>query len=360
MFRSPFLNGSFSFIFFVSIAFSVSVSAQAQRAHAQLANPASNVEAKANSEPDHRSHALIVDEAELPTSFILGRAPLANLGYSQSVIKPDQSVVFAVQDRLYFDRPEGFVLLSNWGDTDKRHAVDFVPLQQIERSTEVLDFLATLAQEKLTLIKIYNLRNDEYNRLAAMAFGILGTESKFFSNLRYHIKEGCPFCAPVARVMLRRPDQDWTPIEKKSKKPASSGSLADSVDGFLTDYKHEDSHKSHGPTQIKKIPRDIAAAYGIKLVNLDDEAMAPRYAAIATLGFLAEGLRWAKKLPSKVSERKANMQGDGIYDYIPYYYEGGKRMQHALEGVATPDKIPYIVELKSYMSDLLILEGKEI
>jgi hypothetical protein len=308
-----------------------------------------------------------IDRSDYPTSFILGRFPVANREFESK----EKRIQRSLDARTLSDVEGGIeqlemvnfrAITDSWGDTTRasdslnERGIELVPLRSVERTLHVLAYAAQLAEEKSKLMKIYHLRNDEYNRLAALAFGILGTESKFFTNLRYTIKQGCPSCAPTLKVIRHRSENDWQPIDPGLSKPFGNGFLGDFVQSYVEDFRQESGQKSHGPTQIKEIPADIEREYAISVESLDHPLLGAGYSALATFGFMAEGLLWAKKLQRRLGDRVPNLQGDGVYDYIPFYYQGGKRMQQAEQGTVEPSRLPYIIELKSYMRDVLIYE----
>lgn len=211
-----------------------------------------------------------------------------------------------------------------------------------EFDTEVArTFMQTLDNEKEKLMRLYNLDNDDYNRLARLAFGILGQESRFGTHWRYHLKEGIP--SGVAYL------KQYKGIFKSSYQKAMSEGFKEGfkefvlkrlvLDGQLLMGHINTSQNSRGPTQIKKVPEKIAQNYGVTKETLDR----PEHAAVATLGFLAEAL-----VELKAKEKfHPDINGTNRHHYLHYIFMG--RSQEIVKGTATPELNIYYQNLQKFM-----------
>jgi hypothetical protein len=180
-------------------------------------------------------------------------------------------------------------------------------------------FLTTLASEKSKLMMIYGLQNREYNRLALMAFGVLGRETKFAQSPKYFFKEHFQLVVSTAKR-----------IE----------AIEHGVDYHFIN--------SRGPTQIKRLPSKIAENYSFDINHLG----IPENAAVATLGFLAECLSETK---TRARVRKLDfINQENIYDYILYSYFGSTRQ--LISRTATPTENIYIKTVKGYIHGVVLLE----
>jgi hypothetical protein len=192
-----------------------------------------------------------------------------------------------------------------------------------------IEFVSTLSKEKAVLMKLYGLTNREYNRLAAMSFGILGRETEFGSNFKYYVKENVQ---PLIWMMKALEDHTLHP-EKNSR----------------------------GLTQIKTIPEKILEAYCIRKPR---ELRDPRKAAVATLGFLAESLDFVKHRSR--SRHLTYINDDNIFDYVFYVYFGSLRqlanpkfdaLGRQVNETATPERNLYLQTVKGYLQGLVLLEA---
>ena len=215
-------------------------------------------------------------------------------------------------------------------------------------------YVETLSSEKSTLMNIYGLSNVEYNKLAAIAFGILGRETKFGTSLKYQWKErhqteiwGFKLAkkkfgdsiAAIQSINLSRPLDPWRFFGVKTWSVAPN---------------------SRGLTQIKAVPESVVRYYCIDESKLND----PRMTAITTVGFLAESLRILK---NRVRNRDLMyVTNENLFDYVLYVYFGSMRQlvnplldfstgQLANE-FATPDRNLYIQTVRRYMRALAFYE----
>lgn len=241
------------------------------------------------------------------------------------------------------------------------------PMAATSYASEAQLFIQALSKHKQNVMKIYKLKNYTYNKLAVMAFGIFGVESKFGKNWKYKIKES-------------ESGQKIVSIAKGLRKTGYSQSLKylgalsllpgrSTMSGFLTwahrmDDLGSQSINSRGGTQIKYIPEAISKAYP----NLNPNTLQnPEHAAIATIGYLAESLRiirgmQAQQLRNGIQEDQEDLgyiDEGNIFDYLPYVYSG--RMAKIYIGPTDPNGATvidnlYILEMKKYMRWFLVME----
>lgn len=195
------------------------------------------------------------------------------------------------------------------------------------KTDEAIEFVEALSTEKAKLMLLYRLSNRDYNRLAAMAFGILGRETRFGQSAKYVLKEQ----NQLAILMMKRL---W--------------------------YWRWDMKNSRGLTQIKTVPAKIAKAYCIKNPRQLRKA---RLAAVATVGFLAESLAYTKYRALKL--RLSYIDAENVYDYASYVYFGslGQLVEpiydshgKQLNKTATPSENRYLQHMREHISGLSFLE----
>ncbi len=230
-------------------------------------------------------------------------------------------------------RERGYASLNaHWGLNTKDYRPAAYMLQNDQVLTiDVEKYLAALKNNKRDLMEIYKLKNNTYNKLAAMAFGVYGVETKFGRSWKYKFKE----------------ENQW---------------LVDSAKSILG----RSGDNSRGLTQMKDIPDKIQENYPqITPANLDD----PRYAAVATLGYLAEAFVMIKGLRDNqalegVQPGEVNLSyitDENIFDYIPYVYSGRMRMlfngPKGSTGATVTDNL-YIKEMKQHMRHLYFMESQ--
>jgi hypothetical protein len=218
--------------------------------------------------------------------------------------------------------------LSSYGLTGNQYQQMVLLLKDDQYRTDlIIIFLNTLSSYKKKLMELYEVTNTEYNKLSMMAFAIMGRESSFGLGLRYNVKSSCNWCVRVARFMNE----------------GTSNALLDEV--------------SKGLTQIKIVPDKITQRF--KVTN--DDLGNPKFAAIATMGFLMESMQELKKRiqASKNSDEFTlhYVTDNNMYDYIPYIYTGRVRKLYDTEKPPEPENLNYNQELKEYLKLLLILEA---
>jgi hypothetical protein len=220
--------------------------------------------------------------------------------------------------------------VTSYGLTGAQYQQVVLLLKDDQYRTDITEnFLSTLSSYKKKIMELYEVTNTEYNKLSMMAFAIMGRESSFGLGLRYNVKSSCNWCVRIARFMNE----------------GTSNSLMGEV--------------SKGLTQIKVVPDKITERF--KITN--DDLGNPKFAAIATLGFLIESMQELKKRiqSSKNSEEFTlhYITDNNMYDYIPYIYTGRIRKLYDTEKPPEPENLNYNHELKEYLNLILILEAPE-
>lgn len=192
---------------------------------------------------------------------------------------------------------------------------------------KMYDFLKALSNEKKVIMNFYaseeapkkqriKITDDEYNKLALLALGLLGAESGVGKSPWYFIEYNLAYWGlePIAQCVLNK--FDW----KKCLNPKDT---------------------SRGPTQIKKVPF-VGALYGIDRENLHE----PYLTGVATIGFLIETYKWYKSL---LSEKKRTyktplgsyeeMKLEDFNSFLTYLYRGA--FNRFKSGTAVPQKSCY-------------------
>lgn len=218
----------------------------------------------------------------------------------------------------------------NWGNPDSYVKTAYLMQNDALHTAAVAEYIWSLNRQKSKLMAIYKLRNQTYNKLAAMAFGVFGVESKFGTHWKYAFKE------------------------KNQALVSTLKSLTGSGDAT----------NSRGLTQMKHIPEKIQKNYPeITPETLYDA----EYAAVATVGYLAEAFVMLKGLrDNQIKEgvkagavNLSYMTDENIFDYIPYVYSGRMRMifngPKGAQGATVTDNL-YIKEMKQHMSHLYFME----
>lgn len=212
-----------------------------------------------------------------------------------------------------------------WLKNDCSNCELYILTNAVELRTEKVQlFVQALGLHKSELQMLYKIHGAEYNLLAHMAVGILGRESEFFTSTRYQFKENFPVLVRIAKIIRHM------------------------IDGSEKNV----SNNSRGPTQIKVVPKKVAAAYGIT----PDDLHIPDNAAIATMGFLIESLNELKRrIPLNKLE---NVTPETYVDYLPYIYFGSSGA--LVKKTATPDKNLYVQAMKHYMSWVEVYERESV
>ncbi|MGZ3787856.1 MAG: hypothetical protein ACXVLQ_05000 [Bacteriovorax sp.] len=228
------------------------------------------------------------------------------------------------------------------------------------KTEDSAQFVNALEEEKPKLMKLYHLSNQEYNQLAAYAFGVMGNESKMGNSLKYKVKEkfplGVAYMKEWKRNVINKAEQDYEDgknagglLNGVKKGTASYIEHLQKMDEKIFTGKLTTESNSRGPTQIKRIPKLISENYGIKNEELAD----PKKAAVATLGFLADSLEIVKHKEAS----NPNINAKNRLDYIHYIYNGSSRRID--DGTATPEHNIYLRNLKKYQEGVTIKVGNE-
>lgn len=267
-------------------------------------------------------------------SVIFGASPSEALRAPRAIFKSDR-----YRARLEELRRDGWTFVSpQWG-TPLYSDVRFLVKKDDLAPEFVGPYLKSLEDNKLNLMRIFYLSDDEYNRLALLAFAVAAQESEFGQSFKYRVKEN----AQVGVTLIKR-FQAWR-------------------DGH--DY---DGKNSRGPTQIKRVPEKLKKYYRIDERNLNN----PRIAAIATLAFLAQTYN-EMLTRAKDREKFHFINEESIYDYTLYGYFGGlrrvlrraalpkdldlNRMTDAqLDPIAVPEMNTYVLGAKKNIRWITVLE----
>lgn len=214
----------------------------------------------------------------------------------------DDRLVFATKNKILYPEDYNF--------TPPRREYRPLSISIIDesyRTPDALEFVKALENHKEKLMDIYNLSNEDYDKMAAMAFGILGNESSFGRSVRYKVKEALPLLVSLAK-----------------------GNLFDTSDN------------SRGLTQIKTVPQKIREHYSIEKEELGD----PEKSAIATMGFLAQSL---PELRAK-QHHHPDITPENRLDYLHYIYMG--KSYEITQATATPEFNIYFRQIHEYAEGL--------
>lgn len=207
--------------------------------------------------------------------------------------------------------------------TDKRYINEFTS-----------DYILTLQEEKDELMKSAGLTNDEYNEIAKVAFGVLGTESDFATNNLYKFKETI-----VGQVGVD--------VAKGNFIPVPSVITGTSVLSVPTSVVVESPQNSRGPTQIKQVQTYLPKRYkNLKSFDLNR----PDHAAVATLMVLANKYKSFKNLEksnSAISDRNR-------MEFLYYLYMGSA--DQIINQSSTVGLNPKADEVRQYANSLNILQ----
>ena len=218
------------------------------------------------------------------------------------------------------------------------------------KSKNTEKFLKALEDEKRFIMEDTGLTNDQYNELAKLAFGIMGTESSFGegdSNMGlnlYKFKE-----SNFGQAVVSYLKSDLNMKAGLFMAPQLSGTI-----GLMMKEKHK-IRNSRGMTQIKNVRRffnyrapgsDGSERYPeINWDSLDD----PRNAAIATMYALAHKY----EAFSELKDGHSAITDENEYDYLYYLYTGSPGQ--VSEGSATPEHSSKIMETNSYANKVVIM-----
>jgi hypothetical protein len=199
-------------------------------------------------------------------------------------------------------------------------------------------FVKALGSYKQILMHSYNLTDSQYNKLAVMAFGILGVETKFTGSLKYKGKEQLPGLVKMGKHL-----KQFSKILKSSNGNLQTAWEAASQSVDLN---------SRGGTQIKMIPAKIFQLFHLRRKDLD----APEWSAVATIGFLADSLAEIRTMVQNAQPQGQLLfiNKDNIYDYIPFIYLG--KVNLLKNGTANAAQEPYDQAIRRNMHFIGLFE----
>lgn len=183
----------------------------------------------------------------------------------------------------------------------------------------------TLEKLKSTLMKDGKIDNDTYNKLSKLVIGLSLQETKGGED--YRVRSGF------------------------LKIPFTNKETDQGLVNYLKDLKGSNSINSRGLTQIKyDAQNDELKAqfkkYGVTKDNLNDGA----HASIATMLMLS--YMYNNELPSL----KEKLKKQGISDEEALLYLNQGKKSEIVKGTATPDKNPYIQNVKNFGKNISVQE----
>ena len=220
-------------------------------------------------------------------------------------------------DRVFAEKPKKISIAIN----DKRYINDFTS-----------EYVLSLQEEKTELMKSLNLTNDEYNEIAKIAFGVVGTESDFATSNLYKFKETL-----VGQMGVDVLKGDVYTI------PLSQGIIPNTL------LFGENKKNSRGPSQIKNSQSYLPKKYkDLKEFDLNT----PEHAAIATMFVLANKYESFKNIEAKneaITDRNR-------MEFLYYLYMGSA--DQVINQSSTVGLNPKADEVRQYANSLNILQEK--
>jgi hypothetical protein len=232
------------------------------------------------------------------------------------------------------------VVRENWGSATYA-PVHFVAIPPLAPNTRTKQFLETLELQKGALMDYFGLSNQEYNKIALMGLGILGNESEFFTNWRYHVKSFLPDAAlGFIRGILRGENMN--------------------------------SPRSHGGIQMKEMPDSVRQVFDAWATNGD--LRRPEISAVAVVIFMHNARLQLLRMARTANNNRIN--ATNVWDYVPYIYMGSGRKITGLlalpattnlaslsesqrNEIAIPATNAYVTKLRGNMMKFLMLESTE-
>jgi hypothetical protein len=231
------------------------------------------------------------------------------------------------------------VVRASWGSASFApvHFVARPPLVPNERTQKFMD---TLEIEKGKLMDYFGLSNQEYNKIALMALGVLGNESEFYTSWRLFVKTFLPTPAlNFVRVILQRGNMS-TP-------------------------------RSHGGIQMKEMPESVRKVFD-EWAETED-LRRPEVSAVAAVIFLHNARLQIQRMARNANNTRIN--ATNIWDFVPYLYMGSGRkianllaipanrplptVQAQLDEIAIPKTNAYVIKLRDNMMKFLMLESND-
>lgn len=222
----------------------------------------------------------------------------------------------------------------NIGSNPKK--MDIRIVNPVGRTKASEEFIQALEDEKATLMKVFNLSNEEYSDLASLAYGIMGNESDFGRSKKYWYKENFQGDVIIAKAAKRI----W-----EGKNPFSKST----------------TNTSRGYTQIKEFPdgawRQIEKYKHIKKENLGD----PKNSAITTMVYLVDAVGQLKNIARQNTKdpRKVQITKENLVDYLGYIYQGRRGSLKSVDDPANADFNTYVQGLRKNMSYIEITQKIE-
>ena len=225
-----------------------------------------------------------------------------------------------------------------WGDNFKvAKPIRLLIVDETSNTASNQRFLKSLETNKQKLMKLYALSNSEYNRIAIMAYGVLGKETEFGDGWTYQGEKLCSFLCEYFRPAI------------------ASVYYGVKRGDFSVDL---DTEMSSGLTQLRKVPLEIVREFSITKQDLHD----PAKAAIATAGFLARLLREMKtkvRNSANTPEKKLSYMNKGnIFDFLGYLY-GGIRCRLYQTPQPRPYKLPYTKKINEHIKKIALYIEQE-
>ncbi|MBA2405853.1 MAG: L,D-transpeptidase [Bdellovibrionales bacterium] len=202
------------------------------------------------------------------------------------------------------------------------------------KTKDSVPFVKALEDEKSKLMKIFNLNNDDYNDLAAIAYGIMGNESNFGSSKKYWIKEHDQGDVIIAKS-FKRLFNGQNPFDKSV------------------------TNTSRGFTQIKELPE---GAWRKSYPEINKGTLGdPKNSAVSTIAYLVGAVRTLKSIAVQNAQdpRKVKITKENLVDYLGYIYQGRKGSLTSADDPANADFSTYVQKLRKNMSYIEISQKIE-
>jgi hypothetical protein len=194
------------------------------------------------------------------------------------------------------------------------------------------EYVLSLQEEKSDLMPALGLTNDEYNEIAKIAFGVVGTESDFASSNLYKFKETI-----VGQMGVDTLKGDVYTI------PLSQGVIP------VTLLFGDNKNNSRGPSQIKNAESYLPKKYkDLKEFDLNN----PDHAAIATMFVLANKYKSFKNIENS----NAAITDRNRMEFLYYLYVGSA--DQVVNQSSTVGLNPKADEVRQYANSLKILQEK--
>jgi hypothetical protein len=197
-----------------------------------------------------------------------------------------------------------------------------------------VEYMISIQDNKSQLMNHLGLTNDEYNEIAKIAFGVLGTETEFGTDKFFKFKE-----SGLGQITI-----DY--LKGNYLKGNSIGGIS-TVPAIPLSLLGIKSLNSRGPTQIKN-----AKQFKPKSLKLpaDFDITTPRGSALATMLALASKYKSFKNIESKhraITDRNR-------MDYLYYLYTGASKQIHSQS--ASVSQNAAVTKVKEYAKSIEIYQ----